>query len=57
MTSSIKNIKSLLANWLKKSREVKRTQTISSARIAANLANIELRADLTEMNEIASYIG
>ena len=57
MSASVKNIKTLLAQWMKKSRETKRNQKIISSKISGNLANIELRADLTEMNEISSYIG
>ena len=57
MSASVKNIKTLLAQWMKKSRETKRNQKIISSKISGNLANIELRADLAEMNEISSYIG
>ena len=57
MSASVKNIKTLLGQWMKKSRETKRNQKIISSKISGNLANIELRADLTEMNEISSYIG
>ena len=57
MSASVKNIKTLLGQWMKKSRETKRNQKIISSKISGNLANIELRADLAEMNEISSYIG
>ena len=57
MSSSNKNIRKILSSWLRKSREIKRNQAIIAARLSANFANIELKAELSEMNEVSSYVG
>lgn len=56
-SSSVKNIKVLLENWQKKSREVRRNQCIIASKIKANLANVEHKAEVAEMNELQSYAG
>ena len=57
MAQSIKNMKILLQQWLKKSREAKRSQCILAAKLKANIANIECRSSIEEMNSIQSYAG
>ena len=57
MSQNIKKIKNMLQLWLKKSRETKRFQTIMAAKCKAQIAEIEWRGEIQDMNEIQSWAG
>ena len=57
MSQNIKKIKNILQLWLKKSRETKRFQTIMAAKCKAEIAEIEWRGKIQDMNEIQSWAG
>ena len=57
MSQNIKKIKNNLQMWLKKSRETKRFQTIMAAKCKAQIAEIEWRGEIQDMNDIQSWAG